>query len=245
MYMQASFKKAQRLHISHRGGPGHVGSPSFLWHRVTLLNTYPYSATSTTLRFAKRTTLCFCTAFRDILSLHIAHAFRFAWFAYHHSQNHWFSLRHGQYTLIFRSNFFCHAHGYTDYLFIHYEASGRANPVIIGPLFSCRVFLPNCQAKYTVSRCFYTPSSVMTLLISWASHDDQLMLTCLATWAKTGTDCPLLIRSIATSLKQSLLSKGPPSSCHPCRNNPSTMIRAPKRNSLHTKADLERLDVVL
>ena len=27
------------------------------------------------------------------------------------------------------------SHGYTEYLFIHYEASGRANPVIIGPLF--------------------------------------------------------------------------------------------------------------
>ena len=61
MYMQASFKKAQRLHISHRGGPGHVGSPSFLWHRVTLLNTCSYHATSTTLCSAKRTTLCFCT----------------------------------------------------------------------------------------------------------------------------------------------------------------------------------------
>ena len=103
MYMQASFKKAQRLHISHRGGPGHVGSPSFLWHRVTLLNTCSCSTTSTTLCSAKQTTLCFCTAFRDLLSLkHIAHAFRFAGFACHHWQNPWFSLWHGQYTLIFR-----------------------------------------------------------------------------------------------------------------------------------------------
>ena len=112
--------------------------------------------------------------------------------------------------------------------------------------FPAAVFLPNCQAKYTVSRRFYTPPSGMTLLISWASQDDQLMLTSLATWAKTCTDGPLLIRSIATSLKQSLLSKGPPSSCHLCRNNPSSMIRALKRNSLCSpKANPVRLDVVL
>lgn len=144
MYMQAGFKKAQRLHISLRYGPGHVGSPSFLWHRVTLwIHVHACSATSTTPCSAKRTTLCFCTAFRDILSTNAhafrfawlpmnmccvtsttlcftkrtilwfctafrdilsadAHAFRFAWFACHHSQNPWFSLRHGQYTLIFR-----------------------------------------------------------------------------------------------------------------------------------------------
>ena len=112
--------------------------------------------------------------------------------------------------------------------------------------FPAEVFLSNYQAKYNVWRAFYTPPSVMTLLIPWASHDDHLMLTCLATWAKTCTDGPLLIRSIATSLKQSLLSKGPPSSCHPCRNNPSSMIRALKRNSLHTpKANPVQLDVVL
>ena len=157
MYMQASFKNAQRLHISYRGGPGHVGSPSFLWHRVTLLNTCSCSATSTTLCFAKRTTLCFCTAFRDILSLHIAHAFRFAWFAYHHLQNPWFSLRHGQYTLIFRFYSFFFSHGYTDYLSIHSESSGRANPVIIA-----------------LNHCF--PAEVFTQLTSQVQRMTCLLL---------------------------------------------------------------------
>ena len=151
MYMQASFKKAQRLHISHRGGPGHVGSPSFLWHRVTLLNTCSCSATSTTLCFAKRTTLCFCTAFRDILSLHIAHAFRFAWFAYHHLQNPWFSLRHGQYTLIFRFySIFSLADTQNTFSFtMKHQEELILSSLHWTTVFLQKFFLPNCQAKYT------------------------------------------------------------------------------------------------
>ena len=127
------------------------------------------SATSTTLWFNKRTTLCFCTACRDILSLHIAHAFRFAWFAYHHLQNPWFSLRHGQYTLIFRFySIFSLADTQNTFSF----TQNHQEELILSSLDHCfpaAVFLPNCQAKYTVSRRFYTPPSVVTLLISWAS----------------------------------------------------------------------------
>ena len=92
-------------------------------------------------------------------------------------QNPWFSLRHGQYTLIFRFNFF--SHGYTEYLFIHSEASGRANPVIIGPLFSCRSFfyptvkpstLYHAASTHHLVSSWRCPSLEHPMMINWCWH---------------------------------------------------------------------------